>query len=331
VVEEVGPERPDYAALQQAAAAELVVSALDSYGNLNGPHDMALDSEGSLYVADSNNHRIVKFSPDGQVVDTWDSTWWRGLQSWRPRCLDASDHPLASADGEFCEPWGITVGLDGRVYVADTWNDRIQVFTGDGQFIAKFGAFGQSGDSVLSAPSLFYGPRDVVVTQNGDIYVSDTGNKRIQVLNSGYTFLFSFGGPGLDEGRMDEPVGLALGPDGLLYVADTWNNRIQVFNLAGDYVREWPIAGWDSQSVANKPYVAADSAGRVYVTDPEGLRVLVFDDQGNPLAVVGGPDTNLFQLPTGVVLDKQDHLWVSDSIGQRLMRFAPLRFEPVLP
>ncbi len=323
-VSEAGPEPPDYAGLEKSASADFVVSALGPSGNLNNPHDMAVDAEGNLYVADTANHRIVKLSPGGQVIDTWDSTWWRGLQSWKPGCLDANDRPLALGDGEFCEPWGITVGPDGNIYVADTWNHRIQVFSPEGELLGKFGTFGQSGSSVSSAPSQFYGPRDIVIDKDGNIYVTDTGNKRIQVFGPDFGFIRSFGGPGIIEGRLDEPVGLGLGPDNLIYVADTWNRRMQVFTLEGDFVREWPIAGWTSESVVNKPYVAVDSVGRVYVSDPEGPRVLIFDDDGTALAVLGGPGSNLFQLPTGVILDRQNNLWVSDAVSQRLLRFPAL-------
>jgi uncharacterized protein (TIGR03663 family) len=334
-VSETGPEQPDYSGLERPVVADLMVSTLGDRGNWNAPHDMALDADGNLYVADTNNHRIVKLNSEGQLVDTWDSTWWRGLTSWQTGCLDAAGQPLALGIGQFCEPWGVTVGPDNRVYVADTWNHRIQIFSTDGELMNQFGAFGQSGSSVSAATGQFYGPRDVVVDHNGLIYVSDTGNKRIQVFDASGRYLRSFGGPGIIAGRLDEPVGLAIGPgerdasslDGLLYVADTWNLRMQVLTLDGAPQREWPIQGWDSQLPTNKPYVALDSAGRVYVSDPEGARVLVFDAQGAPLAVLGGPLSGLFELPTGVLIDQQDRLWVSDAGSQRLLRFPPLTLE----
>jgi uncharacterized protein (TIGR03663 family) len=324
---EPSPELPDFAGLESVPAADQVIDELGPFGNFNAPHDLAIDSTGNLYVADSNNHRIVKLSPDGEVLDTWDSNWWVGLQTWKPGCLDTNDQPLALGDGQFCEPWGITVGPDGRVYVADTWNHRVQIFDRDGQFLTKFGVWGQSGSSVTSAPGEFYGPRDVVVDDQGNIYVSDTGNKRIQVYDSGYQFVRAFGGPGIVEGRLEEPVGLSIGPNQELYVADTWNNRIQVFDLVGAYLRQWPVLGWESESVANKPYVASDRAGHIYVSDPEGRRILVFDDQGTPLAVLSA----VFQLPTGVVLDANDALWVSDAANQRLLRFPPLALNQDVP
>jgi DNA-binding beta-propeller fold protein YncE len=314
----------DYADLEQPAVAELEITDLGSFGSLRSPHGLARDADGFLYVADTDNHRIVKLSPEGQVIETWGSTWWHDLQSYKPGCVGAGDRPLALAEGEFCEPWGIAVGPDGKVYVADTWNHRIQVFTPDGQFLAQVGSSGQSGSAVLSAPGQFFGPRDITVDPQGRIFVSDTGNKRVQVFDANLNHLYSFGGPGIGEGQLDEPVGLAIGPDRLLYVADTWNQRVQAFTLAGVFVRESPIAGWQDPSTASKPYIATDSTGRVYVSDPEGSQIIISDAQGTPLAALKGTGNSALQLPGGVVLDAQDRIWISDAANHRLLRFPAL-------
>jgi DNA-binding beta-propeller fold protein YncE len=208
------------------------------------------------------------------------------------------------------------------VYVADTWNHRVQVFNSEGEFLAKVGRFGQSGGAIAAAPGQFYGPRDVAVNEAGRLYVSDTGNKRVQVFDADLNYLYAFGGPGIVEGRLDEPVGLAWGPDSLLYVADTWNRRIQAFTPQGDFVRAWPVSGWAGQSVFNKPYLAIDSAGRVYASDPEGQRVLVFDALGAPLAVLKGAESRAWPSPAGLALDAQDRLWLSDATGNGLARFS---------
>jgi DNA-binding beta-propeller fold protein YncE len=97
--------------------------------------------------------------------------------------------------------------------------------------------------------------------------------------------------------------------------------------LDGLFLREWPIAGWTSQSVSNKPYLTTDSDGRVFVSDPEGARVLVFDSQGEPLAVLGGLNSTLYDLPSGIVVDSSDHLWVSDAANQRVLRFPALQLD----
>ena len=77
----------------------------------------------------------------------------------------------------------------------------------------------------------------------------------------------------------------------------------------------------------NKPYVAVDSAGYVYASDPEHSRIIVFDAEGAPLASLKGGGGSFFNTPTGVALDAQGRLWVSDVDGQRLLRFSALDFE----
>lgn len=331
-IETVDLDVDRYADLAQNAVPDLEVTTLGRYGSLNSPHDLALDAQGFLYVADTDNHRVVKLSPEGQPVAAWQSTWWQGLQAWTAGgCLDDTGQPLARADGELCEPWGVAVGADGRVYVADTWNHRVQVFSPEGTFLGKFGSFGQSGNSVLSAPTQFYGPRDLMVDVDGTIYVSDTGNKRVQVIDQSFRFQRAFGGPGIIAGRLDEPVGLAMGLDGLIAIADTWNGRVQVFSRDGAHVREWPVAGWESQLVLNKPYLATDDAGRVYVSEPEAARVMVFSSEGDPLAALDLRSTggDVSPLPVGVLVDANRNLWISDAANHRLLRLPPLEFSPV--
>jgi len=325
-------EMPDYTALEQSLAAELEIDVGSAWGALSHPHGVALDAaRGYVYLADTDNHRIVKCSTEGWVLDVWASTWWQGRKTWQPNgCLDQAGQPLASGDGEFCEPWGVAVGPDGAVVVADTWNHRVQVFNSEGEFLAKVGRFGQSGGTVTAAPGQFYGPRDVAVDAEGRVYVSDTGNKRVQVFDADLNYLYAFGGPGIVEGRLDEPVGLAWGPDDLLYVADTWNRRVQVLTPQGDFVRAWPVPGWAGQSVSNKPYLAVDSAGRVYASDPEGQRVLVFDALGVPLMVLKGAGGSTWSLPAGLALDAQGRLWLSDAAGSRLARLTALEEIPRL-
>ena len=81
--------------------------------------------------------------------------------------------------GTFYEPWGIEVAPDGSVYVADTWNHRIQNFTAEGKFIKMWGYFGQA-----ESPDAFWGPRDLAIDADGNVYVTDTGNKRIVIFDS---------------------------------------------------------------------------------------------------------------------------------------------------
>ncbi len=274
-------------------------------GQLQFPRNVAVAPDGSIYVADSGNHRIVKFAPDGQPLLAWG---------------EKGDGP-----GQFNEPWGIAVDREGFVYVADTWNHRIQKFDADGKFVTQWGHAVMTGGQ-LTEPGGFFGPRAIAIDKEGFVYVTDTGNKRVQKFTPDGQFVAQYGGAGVNPGQFDEPVGIAIGPDGSIYVADTWNQRVQVFDAQFTYLREWPIEGWYSESVVNKPYIAVDGRNRVYVTDPENYRVIVFNAEGNVLVVFGqyGMDMTSFAMPNGIALDNKGNIYVADADNHRILVFPPL-------
>jgi uncharacterized protein (TIGR03663 family) len=292
-------------------------------GQFMRPRGIAVGPEGEVYVVDSDNARIQVFSADGSFLRQWGS--YCAIDTGAG-CVDPDGNgPLVLGDGQFNEPWGITVGGNGRVYVADTWNHRIQVFESDGVFVNKWGKLGQVS-TASGGEDLFYGPRDVVVDGQGRLFVSDTGNKRIMVFDGDGAYAAQWGGPGLAPGSFEEPVGLALDSDGDLYVADTWNRRVQFFGPGYNYIREWPIEGWLGTNVTNKPYIDVDSQGRAYVTDPEAYRVYVFDNQGTVVATFGryGYESDAFTLPTGIAIDPAGYIYVTDPDGQKVLKFEPL-------
>ena len=285
-------------------------------GQLSFPRAVAADASGNIYVADSGNNRVQVFAADGTFLRGWGST-----------CkLDTGEGCVDGGRGQFNEPWGIAVGADGSVYVSDTWNHRIQKFTSDGQFVTAWGVFGSTGGE-LGQEGLFYGPRTVVIGQDGNISVMDTGNKRIQVFRPDGVFVRQWGGGGIVDGRFDEPVGLAQDIDGRWYVADTWNKRIQRFSPIFEYDKQWAVNGWGSQSVVNKPSLAVDQQrDLVYAVDPENYRILAWDIDGGFVATWGlyGNDLESFTLPTGIAVSPAGEVIVADGDAHRVMIFPPL-------
>lgn len=276
-------------------------------GQFQRPRGIATAPDGSLYVADTANHRIQHLNPQGEVLRVWGSF----------ADATAGDAP----GGTFNEPWNLTVGPDGFVYVADTWNHRIQKFTSEGEFVTMWGFFGQA-----ETPYALWGPRDVAVDSQGRVFVTDTGNKRVVVYDSQGNAVTEFGGAGLALGEFDEPVGIAAGPDDRIYVNDTWNQRIQVFREQdGAFVPEtsWDVVAWYGQSLENKPYIAVGEY--VFITDPESSRVIQFTREGEFVQFWGdyGSGANAFDLVSGVAVGEDGGLWVTDPGNGRVMFFQP--------
>ncbi|MEI8132181.1 MAG: SMP-30/gluconolactonase/LRE family protein, partial [Leptolinea sp.] len=300
---------PYLAKIVQLAPDTVIGAEGSGPAQFNKPRDIAVAPDGSVYVADSANHRIQHLSQDGKMLQSWGKFG----------DISKGDAP----GGTFNEPWSVAVGLDGSVFVTDTWNHRIQKFSATGEFIKMWGYFGQA-----EKPEGFWGPRGLAVDKNGNVYITDTGNKRVVVFTAEGEFVAQFGTAGIDPGQFDEPVGVAVDQNGLVYVADTWNSRIQVFapDASGtnfSMLRSWEVSAWLGQSLDNKPFIDVDAAGNLFVTDPEGYRMLKFDPEGKFIMGWGDYSTGTdgFGLVSGVAVDQTGKIWVSDSGNNRLMRF----------
>jgi len=308
------PEVDPYEGKIITLAAEPIILSTSVTPPMNGPRSLAFARDGSFYVADSRNHRILHFDAQGQLIEQW------GQSSGNP-----VNNPNPSApEGTFNEPWGVAVGRDGSVYVADTWNYRIQKFTSRGRFISMWSTF-----SVGSEKQTFYGPRGLAVDAQGRLFVVDTGNKRVVVFDQDGKYLTQFGSAGLDPGQFDEPVGIAIGADGAIYLADVWNQRIQSFMPSEDGltftpIRQWDVAGWYGQSLDNKPFIAVDDRGHVFITDPEGYRVIEYTTDGQLLQTWGdyGDTPTTIGIAAGIAVDPEGHVWITDAGSNRVMRFT---------
>ncbi len=278
-------------------------------GQFEFPRNVAIDAQGNIYVADSDNHRIQKFDATGKFLLAWGSK---------------SPDGVVAPQGTFNQPWGIAVDQTGNVYVADTWNHRIQKFDANGKFVTMWGVNGDTRGIAVGNPMLLYGPRAVVIDAQGNVFVTDTGNKRILKFSANGEPLAQYGGVGSDPGQFLEQVGVAIDRSGNIFVADTWNQRIQKFDANFNFITQWTVEAWDSQTVINKPYLAVDGNGNVFVSDPEGARIIKFSNDGKLLAVYGGRGADLasFNQPTGLAVDAQGNLYVTDSGNHRILVFT---------
>ncbi len=169
------------------------------------PRGVAVNSTGTVYVANTLGNNIQVFSPDfTQAGFIWG----------------------------FYEPQGVAVDAGGRVYVADTKDDLIAVYEGDGTWVADYGTSG-------SGAGQFSRPADVQIGIGGRVYVADMNNHRLQVFRSDMTHLGTFAPPngqmGSAVGQLRFPQGVYPSPDdNTVYIADTWNHRVQRMKVVID-------------------------------------------------------------------------------------------------
>ena len=219
--------------------------------------------------------------------------------------------------------------------MADSGNDRVQVFHADGTPDFKFGGYG-GGDGNLSDP------RSVSYSPSGDyIAVADSGNDRVQVFHaSNGTLYLKFGSPGAaaaDE-RLHDPRSVSYSPSGdYIAVADSGNDRVQVFYASNgtlDFKFGSPGDGGGGefdymQSVAVAPPRAAEPPdalrpGMIVVAEQDGNRIRVFNADGTPAFKFGGIGTGSgqFDQPVSVaVAPSRDRIAVADSGNHRVQVF----------
>ena len=226
-------------------------------------------------------------------------------------------------DGQFQYPRGIAVDSSGNVYVADSWNDRIQKFDSCGTFLVKWGGYG-TGDGQFNLP------RGIAADSSGNVYVADTKNYRIQKFSSidgiNYTIAAKWGSYGPGDGQFNLPHGIAADSSGNVYVADSSNDRIQKFNSSGTLLAKWGSQG-SGDGEFRWPYgIAADSSGNVYnvyVADQLNHRIQKFDSNGAFLLEWGslGSGDGQFRYPHGIAVDLSGDVYVTDFDDDRIQKF----------
>jgi len=158
--------------------------------------DVAVDSKGFIYIAEAQQHeRITKITEEGKVVAQWGE---RG-----------------PAPGQFQRIRSLFIDKNDVLYAADACNHRVQVFDADGKFLREFGH------------DLLQYPYDVVVGDQGDIYVCEWGSSRIRRFRNDGALVGTWGEPGRMPGQLGNPWAIALDRKGRLLIADSDNHRVQ--------------------------------------------------------------------------------------------------------
>jgi hypothetical protein len=331
------------------------VNGTGGAARFNFPRGGAVDSQGNVYVADSNSHTVRKVTTNGVV------TTLAGLAG-TPGSVNGT-----GSGARFNYPNGVAVDTAGNVYLADQFNSTIRKITPGGAVTTLAGLAGTTGsDDGTGSGARFNYPSGVAVDSAGNVYVADEFNQTIRKIAAGGVVTTLAGNPtilNLDgypaggyadgtgpDAQFNYPVGITVDRDGNVYVADSDNNLIRkitpegmVTTLAGD-----PIPHYDPNGNLSPGYadgtgtnaqfhmpiaLAVDGTGRLYVADsgnftirqvtPEGAVTTL---AGQPVLVGSSDGTGYgarFDYPLGVALGNGGDLFVADSYNDTIRRVTP--------
>lgn len=306
------------------------------------PSDVDTDASGNLYVADNGNARVVQYDssqaytrtygvkgvpyltdashfnrPSGVAVGPQGNIYL--VENWGCRLvvLDKNGSPINTfGEPGVCQndnthlsaPEGVAVNPGtGEVYVADSANDRIMIFSATGAYLRTQGSSG-SGNLQFSYP------KAVAFGSNGAIYVADRNNNRVQVFDGNFNYLNTLTG-------FSSVVDLATDTNGKLYVLDQGAKSVQIYNQALQIVKT--IGGIDGSSsqnfgaLDNATALAVDTSGRIYVAASWGGHILVYDANGAFLSAYGstGDQMGQWRQVEGMAFTPQGTLLIANSLS----------------
>ena len=296
------PESPGSRLRAPALPAEsvtILASLGSELGQVSQPADVEVDAFGNVYVVDTLNHRVQIIAPDGTVTSIGESGSNAG-QFANPRSPD-----YEVDDG----PWGMTLGPNGGIYVADTWGHRIQRFDADMQLDLAFNIGG------------LFGPRDIAIMADGNLIIVDTGNKRLGIYDQSGSLQRIIGEEGDGHGQFREPSSITISSSGAIYVADYWNKRIQRFDSEMQYSGEFEVDSWGSRGTTDRAYIVALADGTILATDPANGNILIFDVNGEEIAAWSLPSQAGTSRPIGIAVDPaEENVYITDGLASQVVR-----------
>jgi RHS repeat-associated protein len=269
------------------------------YGVFNLPGDVAVDSSGNIWVADSGNNRVQEFSSSNTFIQAFGSS--------------------GSGNGQFATDEGIAVSpTNGNVYVTDLNNNRVEEFTPAGVFVTTFGTLG-SGNGQL------HEPRGIAIDSGGNVWVADYANSRIEEFSSSGSYMQKIGSEGSGNGQFKTTTGVTV-CEGNVYATDYGNQRVEEFSTAGKYERTFGSSGTGNGQFTQISRIACDTVDHVlYVMDKGGNRVEIFGLTGSFLGAFGSSGAGPAQLsvPLGLAVGPNDHVYIADKNNNRIEEWAP--------
>ena len=291
------------------------------------PNGVAIDSSGNIYVADTENNLI-------RAIDSSMNVTSIGGACNVPNQLGYGTG--LGTNVRFSYPNGVTTDSNGNIYVGDTVNNRIRKIDSNGVVttIAGDGTYDFADDQGTNAK--FRNPNGIATDSSGNIYVADSANNLIRMIDSSMnvTTIAGDGEYGYGTGvgtnaQFNYPFGVAIDSSGNIYVADSGNHLIRMIDssmnvttIAGDGTYGYGTGVGTNARFAYPNGVAIDLSGNIYVPDIENNRIRKIDSSMNVTTIAGdgtggygtGVGTNTqFAYPNGVTIDSSGNIYVADS------------------
>jgi sugar lactone lactonase YvrE len=261
------------------------------FAALASPFAVAADSEGDLWVTDTDHNRVEELSPSGRL-----------------RAI------VGRNDLE--RPEGIAVSPSGTIWVSDTGHDRLVEFSPNGSVLALVGDQG-------TGVGQFEAPTAVAVSPLGDVYAADQGNNRVEEFSSGGSYLSSV--------AVATPDGVALNRSGDLWVSSPSyadGNAVYEFSRRGSLIRSFGSTQASYGALSNPAAIAVGGSGLLYVVQPDYGWVTVFKPDGNFSTEFGlqssaATESEDLQSPQGIAIGPTGDIWVADTGNNRVVEYTP--------
>ncbi len=265
-------------------------------GQLASPHGLAVDGEGNVWVADTENNRIEEFNSEGEYISQFGS--------------------YGSGNGQFSSPHGLAVDGEGNVWVADTENNRIEEFNSEGKYLFQFGSYGTEVGKMNK-------PTGVAVDAGGVVWVADTANNRVERFSASGKYES-------DYTSLKEPTGIVTHGPSVIMVADTGNNRIvelaDYFELPPTFIGKFGSAGSGDGQLSKPEGIAVDAAGNRWVADTGNDRLEEFKpgiykpEYASQIGSKGSGEEE-FEAPAGLANDSNGSIWIADTGNARVQEW----------
>ena len=272
------------------------VSLVRTINGLGRPHGVAMANEGHIIITESYRNSIKVIKEDGSIL----SSFFVG------KC-----------------PRGVAVTQDNCILVAVEQEHKIYKMSFEGKVMAYAGC-----DQESSGQIEFYSPYGVSVSPlTGLVYVADTYNNRVRVLNDNLEFLYDLSCNDASPKQLTfkEPNDVAFDKEGFIYVTDTWNNCVKKFTPEGYFVDEFGHRGTDPGQLRLPEGVTIADNDLMYITEHSNYRVSVFTINGEFVHTFGkeGRGDNEFYWPRGIAVDKaRSLLYICDHVNSRVVVYS---------